>query len=188
MDRLKSLRLHVTFGSLGVVVLGIIFLAWPGAIANTIAKIIGIILTLIGATQFFGKLLGKENRSSGMLVGALITVIGIWVVLHPTQAASIIPMIIGVVLTVHGIQDFSLAFAGRKVRMPHWGIGLAIGVIDIVMGIFCIVCAFQTVTIALQIMGIMMIYDGLTGMMVVHRVNRAEKDIVDSRIIEEDDI
>ena len=94
-------------------------------------------------------------------------------------------MIIGVVLVLHGIQNLSLAFAGRAARMPYWKGAIVMGIVGIVFGVICIVCAFQMVTLAVRIMGLLMIYDGLTSGLIVWRVNRAEMDIVDSHIIRE---
>ena len=185
MERLKELRLHITFGAVATIIMGLLFLFWADGIATTFARVIGLILLLIGGTQFLGKLFGDVNRSSGMLIGGLIAIIGIWVILNPESAVAIIPMIIGVVLVVHGIQDLSLAFAGRAVKMPRWRGALLVGILDIVMGVVCIVCAFRMVTLALQLIGIMMIYDGVTSGLIVHNVNRAEKDVIDSHIIRE---
>ncbi len=185
MEKLKQMRLHIAFGSLACIIMGLIFLFWADGIATTVARLIGFILLLIGGTQFLGKLFGDSNRSSGMLVGGLIAIIGIWVIINPESAVAIIPMIIGVVLVIHGIQDVSLAYAGRAAKMTRWKGAIGIGVLDIILGVICIVCAFRMVTLALQIMGIMMIYDGVTSGLIVRDVNRAEKDIVDSRIIRE---
>ncbi|MBQ7676759.1 MAG: DUF308 domain-containing protein [Lachnospiraceae bacterium] len=190
MEALKKLRLHVTFGALATILMGVLFLVWADSIVKAFAWVIGVILVVIGVTQFLGKLFGDTGRSSGMLIGGLIAVIGVWVILHQETAAGIVPMLIGVVLVVHGLQGISLAFSGRTVKMPHWWVGLIIGILDIVLGCVCIVCAFRLVTLALQVMGVMMIYDGIASCLLVHRVNRAEKDIIDSRIISEttDDI
>lgn len=190
METLKRMRAHVTFGAMATILMGVLFVVWADSIIKAFAWIVGVILVLIGAAQFLGKLFGDTGRSGGMLIGGLIAVIGMWVILHQETAAGIVPMLIGVVLVVHGIQGISLAFAGRAAKMPGWWGGLAIGILDIVLGFVCIVCAFRLVTLALQIMGAMMIYDGITSCLLVHRVNRAEQDIIDSRIISEttDDI
>lgn len=190
LETVKKLRMHVTFGAVATIFMGILFLVWADSIVQAFAWVIGVVLVLIGVTQFLGKLFSDYGRASGMLVGGLITVIGAWVILHQKTAAGIVPMLIGVVLVVHGIQGISLAFSGRAARMPKWWVGLIIGILDIILGIICIVCAFRLVTLALQIMGVMMIYDGITSCLFVFNVNRAEKDIIDSRIISErtDDI
>ncbi len=185
MRSLKGTRLHITFGAVASIVMGIMFLCWADDIGMLLARILGFIVLLIGGTQFMSRLFGKENRASGMLIGGLIAIIGFWVIVNPDRAVGIIPMVIGMILVVYGIQVFSLAFIGRSARMTQWKGVLIMGVLDIVLGIICIVYAFQIGVLPYRIMGIMMIYNGVSSILIVHKVNRAEKDIVDSRIIRE---
>ncbi len=185
MKSFKNMRLHVTFGAIASVVLGIMFVVWADDIGKLLARIVGFIILLIGGTQFFAKLFGKTGRASGLLSGGLIAIIGFWVIMNPERAVTIIPMVMGMVLVVYGLQVLSLAFAGRAAQMIQWKVAFATGILDIVLGIICIFCAFQIGVLPYRIMGIMMIYNGISSAIVVYKVNRAERDIVDSRIIRE---
>ena len=179
IDKLRSLRLNVSLGAVLMLLMGLLFLFRPAEVVAASAQFVGIILILVGITQFFGKLLSDMNRASGMLMGALIFVVGFWIFMHPLSAASIIPMMIGVILIVHGVQNIGLAFTARGYNMPGWGFMLAGGVLNLMCGVACVVMAFAAVAFVVQLSGLMMIYDGVTSMVTVQSLNRYESKYVD---------
>ena len=179
LDKINQLRLHVSVGAILVIIMGIVLVMWPAQVVTTIAQAIGLMLLMIGLFQFFGKLLSSVNRSSGMLVGVLIAVVGFWILVNPERAASIIPVIIGVILVVHGIQNISLSFTGKGYNMPGWQLLLLGGIFNLLFGGVCIVCAFAMVQFVAQIAGFMLIYDGIASMLTVHRLVSYEKQYID---------
>lgn len=187
IEKLKSIRLHITASAVACVALGVVFLIWPQQITNFIAYIVGALLIAFGAIQAITKIVNNENRSSGLLIGLLILIIGIWIIVHPQTAVSLIPMVIGVVLVVSGIQELSLAITAKNVDSSKWGWMIAGAALTIVFGILCIGVAFNIVTIAMRLLGLFLIYDGISSMVMVHHVNVAER-VVDSTITREEDV
>lgn len=61
-------------------------------------------------------------------------------------------------------------------------------VLNIVLGVLCIGNAFGLVEIGMMLIGIMLIYDGISDMFIVHKVNKAAKDVVDSTITREENV
>ncbi|MCR5546064.1 MAG: DUF308 domain-containing protein [Lachnospiraceae bacterium] len=187
IEKLKSIRLHITISALACVIMGVVFLIWPSQVTNLIAYVVGALLVAIGAIQVVSKIINEENRSSGLLVGALILIIGIWIIVHPQTAVSLIPIVIGVVLVVSGVQELSLAFTAKNVDSSSWGWMIAGAVLTIVFGIICVCVAFNIVTIAMRLLGLFLIYDGVSSMLMVHHVNVAER-VVDTTITKEEDV
>ncbi len=185
MQRRGGMRLHITFGAVASIIAGIMFFCWADGLAQILARIVGFIILLIGGSQFLANLFGNGRRASGMLIGGLIAISGFWIIANPDMAVKIIPMVMGMVLVVYGVQVINLSFAGRTAQMARWKAVLGVGILDVVLGIICIFFAFQVGVLPFRIMGLMMIYNGITSAFVVHKVNRAEKDIIDSRIIRE---
>jgi uncharacterized membrane protein HdeD (DUF308 family) len=123
-----------------------------------------------------------------MLVAILIAVIGLWMFFQPAMMVSLIPIAIGVLLVVHGVQDISLAFEGKKNKATNWWGMLLMAIINIALGVLCVINAFGLVEFSMVLIGIMLVYDGLSDMLIVHKVNKAAKDVVDSEIIHEEDV
>lgn len=178
-DKIRSLRLNISFGALMVIAIGIVLLIWPGAVITAVTRFMGFLVAVLGVSQVLGKLVSDMNRISGMLVGALIAGAGLWIIFHPEKAAGIIPIAIGVVLVAHGIQNISLAFIGKGYGMGHWYLLLIGGVLNIFCGAVCVANAFGVIELGVRILGIMLLYDGIASMLTVTHLNRFERDYID---------
>ncbi len=186
-DKLKSIRLHFTVTALLEVVLGVVLLIWPLTVVGILAKIVGVFVIAIGVVELVAKIFDEAARAAGILIGLILIILGGWVFFHPTAVVSIVPIMIGVGLVVHGIQNFSLAIAGKNTGAPKWGWMIFASVAIILLGVVCVVCAIEVVDIALRVAGVFMVLDGLASIFMVHRVNKAERD-VDSVITRETDL
>ena len=118
------------------------------------------------------------NRSihpfAGVL-GLIVLLIGIWIFLRPESIVSLIPIVIGVILCVHGIQDLKLAVETKRNGYGKWWSMLIIAAVSLVFGVLCIVNAFGMVMLALQFIGIALIYDGISDLWVANRAVHAAK-------------
>lgn len=186
-DRLRSIRLHLSVTAVLEIVLGVVFLIWARDVVDIFAQVVGVIVIVMGLVEVFAKIFDDTARMIGILTGLILVAVGGFIVLHPAGIISIIPIIIGVGLVAHGIQNFSLALAGKRSGASKWGWMVVMSIVTIVLGVVCIVCAVQVVSIAVRIGGAFMIIDGLASIFMVHRVNRAERD-VDSVITKETDL
>ncbi len=187
IEKLKAIRLHITATALACVILGFIFLIWPEAVTNFIAVAVGIILIAIGGIYVISKLINQENKFTGMLVGFIVLILGVWILVHPTSAASIIPIVIGVVLVASGVQELRLSFAAKNVDATKWGWMIVGSVVTIIFGIICICMAFAILKTAMRLLGLFLIYDGVSSMVMVRHVNVAER-VVDSVVTKEEDV
>ena len=186
-EKLRELKLNITMSAVLMVVLGIVLLFWPATVSVLIGKLVGLLLIVIGAIQLIDKISDLNNRVMGLIVAAVILIFGIYIFVNPKIVVSVIPIIFGILLVVHGVQDIAMAFEGRAFQVARWGVMLALGIVNILLGLICIACAFGIVNMIFAVMGIMLIYDGVTDMLIVHRVNKASR-YVDSEILREEDI
>lgn len=187
-EKLKEINLNVTIGAVISVVIGIMLLVSPAAIITIIAKVIAAVIIFSGVVFLVSALTDSTKSALGITVAVLVAVIGLWMFIHPELIASLIPIAMGVLLVVHGVQDFSLAFDTKGNKGDKWWLGLLAGILNILLGIVCIGNAFGIVKIAVQLIGIMLIYDGLSDMLIVRKANKAAKDTVDSSIVYEQDV
>ena len=110
---------------------------------------------------------------------ALVIVLQLWgsnVKIGPTSFSLVlIPIVIGVILCVHGIQDLKLAVETKRNGYGKWWSMLIIAAVSLVFGVLCIVNAFGMVKLALQFIGIALIYDGISDLWVANRAVHAAK-------------
>lgn len=187
-EKIKELKLNVTFSAVLSIIIGILLLIYPEASISAIGRIVAIIVIIAGIAIIVSQVIEFGMNIMGSLVGGVITVIGIWMFVSPQAILSIIPIAIGVLLVVHGLQDLALAIEGIKAKAERGWIPIIIAVVNILLGFVCIANAFGFINLAFRIIGIMLIFDGLTDFGIVHQVRKASKDVIDSSIISEEDI
>jgi len=190
-EKLKKIRLHVSLSALLTVVLGVVIMLNPTSTVLLIAKAVGTIILIVGAVMILGGLFDSDGtRMGGIAVGAIIAIIGAWVLLSPEKAAAIIPAVVGVIMILQGIENAELAFSAKKARGRHWGVSLLVAAANIAFGVLCITTGLGVVSIGMMFVGGMLVFNGLSSMVVVHRVNSAERQAiidVEARVTDEDD-
>lgn len=188
MDKLKQIKVDVTLAAVLSVVIGVLLIVYPGTVVTMIARVIALILVVSGLVLLVPQFFEPVKNYLSMVVAALIAIIGLWMFFSPQLMASLIPIAIGVLLVVHGIQDIAMGLEGRKNSAQRWWSILLMAVVNIILGLLCICNAFGLVKIGMIFIGVMLIYDGLSDMLIVHKVNKAGRDVVDSNIIHEEDV
>ncbi len=83
---------------------------------------------------------GKTIRSWWMylLNGALLMVLGIWMLTMPRESFETLSLIIGLIVTITGVLETILSLYYRKVH-KEWGWNISGGILDIIIGIFLMV-------------------------------------------------
>ena len=157
MDKLKSIKIDVTLAAVLSVVLGVLLVIWPATVITVLARVIAIILMVSGIVSLIPRLMDEVKSYTSIIVSLLITLIGLWMFLSPQAVASIIPIAIGVLLVVHGVQDLSLALEGKQTKAHNWWSIPLMAILNIVLGVLCISNAFGLVKLAMILIGIMMI-------------------------------
>lgn len=179
-EKIRNMRLHVTASAVLTVILGVVLMLHPTSTILLVAKIVGGIVAVVGAVMLIGSIFDEGGaKTSGIVVGAIILLIGLAILAKPAKAASVIPAIIGVVMILHGVENASLAWKTRSANGTKWAISLVIAVLTIACGVLCVTSGLGLISIGMMFVGAMLVYDGLTSMLVVHRVNSAERNFVD---------
>ncbi|SEK94973.1 Uncharacterized membrane protein HdeD, DUF308 family [Pseudobutyrivibrio ruminis] len=187
-EKIKSLRLNITISALISVIIGIMLLIFPEKSLITISRVIACIIILAGVSVIISQIYEFGMNALGIVIGAILAIIGVWIFRAPGSIVSIIPIAIGVILAVHGVQDLGMAIEATKAHAPRTWLAFLIAVLNIILGVVCIAAAFKVVEVTVQIIGIMLIYDGLTDFGIVHKVRKATGSVVDGTITREEDI
>ena len=187
-DKFKQMRLNVSLPAVISIVVGILLIVFPGESLNALGKIIGGVILLAGAAMVFTGLFGTIKSTLSIASGAIICVLGIWIFVNPHGIVSIIPIIIGVLLLLHGLQDLSMAVTCVKSHAPRCWLTFIISIITVLCGLACILNAFGVIDMAIMFAGIMLVYDGISELGIVHKVNKATKDIIDVDVVNEKDL
>lgn len=196
---IKKLKLDVLLTAVLSIVLGLVFIIYPGESVITIARIIAAIIFIFGIFQIGIALASYIGLSFVMASGIIITAIGVWMYIFPDVLVSMIPLFMGLLLFCHGIVSAKYSILAARCGFQKWGIMFGFSVISILLGIVCMLKSFNIAAFGMQLIGASLIYNGLMVFYVSIRAGRVisafkksmtppKEEIisVDAKVIDED--
>lgn len=195
MNYIKSLKVNYSLSAVICVILGIVLLVWPGQSTQVVCMVLGIVLGGFGIVQIVLYLATQEKTMvshSMMVLGIVLAVIGGWIVLKPDTIIKAIPMIVGILIVIHGLHNAVQAIDLKKMQYDNWWVALLLSILTVALGIVLICNPFTVVDTVVRLIGAFLIYDGLSDMWILSRVFKTKKNkekIIDTDavIIDEND-
>ena len=194
-DLFQKIKKESMITSIICIVFGVMFCIWPGTILVTLCRIAGFVLLAAGIVLLIQGIRIQEmlGRSVWLLPAVVCVVIGIWILARPGVFVSLIPILIGVMLAYHGVKDLIFSLEVKKGNSPRWWIGFLVAIATIIIGVILMLHTWLALEIGMMAVGIILIYDGISGLWLNGRAGRAyknyhnpEDDIIDVDYKEED--
>lgn len=155
------------------VVLGHVLLIWPGISVQVACRGIGVLMLVYGIIQIIAYIRNKEKNlaAHGMFtVGIVTVVLGTWIALKPETVIAALPIITGIIIALHGVQNIVQAVALKKQAYQNWWAAAVIGLITAVFGIILFCNPFAAVETLIRVIGIFMICDGGSNVWIQSRI------------------
>ena len=189
MNYIKSLKVNYSLSAVICVILGIVLLVWPGQSTQVVCMVLGIVLGGFGLIQIILYLATKEKTMvshSMMMLGVVLAVIGGWIVLKPETIIKAVPMIVGILIVIHGLHNAVQAIDLKKMQYDNWWVALLLSLLTVALGVVLICNPFTIVDTVVRIIGAFLVYDGLSDMWILSRVFKTKKNR--EKIIDTDDV
>ena len=176
----KSMLGTFIIAAIAYIVLGVFMVAYPDKAAGGFRVVIGIILMVYGIINVISFFLNKdseENLFMELALGVLAIGLGIFALVAPDTVEMVICYAIGAVLIVDGVVNLKRAFNLKSMGFHRWNVFLIAPIIGVILGILCITLynAFETAVIIL--IGISLIYEGVTSLVTICIDARTRKKI-----------
>lgn len=168
-------KLDVGISAIMCLIIGIVVMIWPTETTKILCWVLAGVLIVMGVGRIAAYLIDRSHSQIGLAAGIILVVLGVWIAVRPLNFAKIFPIIIGVVLLMHGLEDLKLSMEIKENKDSSWCGVLIIALVNFVLGVILVWKAMEAVEIAVILVGCALIYDGLTDLFVVYRVNRAMK-------------
>ena len=108
-------------------------------------------------------------------MGIIIAVIGVWILLQPDKVIAMIPILVGIIIIIHGINNLQQAFHLFQNRYDKWWVALLLGLVTVAFGILLIRNPFKAIDTLVMFIGLFLIYDGISDIWIISRVFRMAK-------------
>jgi predicted phage tail protein len=174
-ELMRRIRADYMLSSLLCIAMGIVFIANPDSVSSVIGTVCAVVLIVIGVVYLGSYFLHVVTGGISAAMGAVVLLLGVWVLLQPQIVTTLVPIVIGVVLLAHGFRGFRESLATRKFGSDAWGIGAVLAVISMVLGVVCIVDAFGVVNLAIKLIGVALIYNGVSNIYIAIASSRSER-------------
>ena len=175
---LKGLKANYTVSAALCILFGLVLLIWPGTTTRIVCMLLGGVLLIYGAFQVVICLMNRERTflSQGMLIlGIVLSVIGLWILLRPDMIIMAVPVIVGVVILIHGVHNVIQAVDLQRENYDKWWLALLLGIPTVAFGGMLVFNPFAAVEMAVRMIGISLIYDGVSDMWILSRVFKVKK-------------
>lgn len=177
---LKGIKMNYVISAVLCIVFGLTLAIWPDISSRVVCIGVGIVLLLSGASSLITYFAEKDRgliSQINLLVGIILAVLGGWIILNPGILIMIIPVVIGVIVVVHGVHNLIQALELFKGEYSKWWVALLLGAVTVGLGILLICNPFEAVNTAIMLIGIFLIYDGISDLWIISRVSKTAKEI-----------
>lgn len=174
-EMMKRIKADMIISAILCIALGVVLFVWSAETIDIICKALAVILMILGAVQLGSYFLNKVDSVFHVAFGLIELLVGLWIFLKPESVVSLIPIVLGVILLIHGLGDLKTAFETKRNGYDKWWSVLLMALISIICGVVSITFAFQVVSFVMKFIGIALIYDGLSDLWIVTRAVKAAK-------------
>ncbi len=192
-DFLKGLKANYTVSAGLCTLLGLVLLIWPGTTMRIVCTLLGGMLLIYGLTQIVIYLINKERTmiSQGMMVfGIVLAVIGVWILMQPDMIIMAVPVIVGVLIVIHGVHNVVQAVALKRDGYDRWWLALMFAALTVVLGGILVYNPFEVAETVVRFIGLFLIYDGVSDIWILSRVfkvKREKEKIIDVDYVDVDE-
>lgn len=146
--------------SLAILILGILFIAWPDMMVKIISYIVGIFFIVKGAYQIINYFVEKGQNdffNNGLLMGVVSALIGVAALIMGEDIANIFRIVVGIFIIYESLVRINTAIKLSAAGIGIWKYILLLSTIILILGIFV---TFNDVT---TVIGWIMIVSGIIG-------------------------
>lgn len=172
------------FSSIGLALLGLLLFFQSEITIISISYIIGGVLTAIGIIAFINFIKDKNqniNNELDIIYGIGMIILGIIVINNPKALASVIPFILGIIITFTSASKLQYSLELRKENNELWLSTMIFSLLTLLCGITLIFNPFSGAAFVTKIVGILLfvyaIIDITSTIKIRKKVNNIESEI-----------
>ena len=166
-ETFRSIRFHLLLAALGYIAVGAVMLFIPDQFLAVVCYVIGALLIAYGVIGMLMCWKDRTIRMAKIFIGILTIAVGIFVIAQPKAFTAVLPIIFGLILNLrHGIGL-------KKFGDPGFLSVIIVGVITVVLGAIVLIHPYGTAKFTLRIIGVALIYSGISDFLVLYRMNHA---------------
>lgn len=179
----KEMKRTAIISSVIYIIVGLILAIFPDSTARTIGYAFATVILVAGLGflyRFVTK--GQEYAFVGneLAIGVILIIASVFIYLNVDSVISVIPVLLGIVIFVSGITKMQNAIGLHNMKYSGSTAVFVLAILNILFGIVLIINPFGAVTTLIMLLGIGLIFSGITDFvttwLITRNVTRMEKD------------
>ena len=166
----EGMKKNYFISAILTIALGAVLVIWPDWSGRILCYLLGAALILMGGIQLIvcirAERIGFYSKFS-MLMNIILILLGVWVCIRPDTVLSLVPVIIGIVMLIHGCMDLQFTMDIRHAGSGKWWIALIFALVTLTLGVFLVMHPFLAFEITMLIIGIGLLYDGISDLVLM---------------------
>lgn len=177
---LREQRRSSTMVALATIVLGLVLVVWPDRSVSLMCALLGGALLIFGLLYILGWFAGKRRAGSPAVMvipGVVLAGLGVWLMTSSEMVVALIQYVFGAVMLFHGVLDLqgAISLVGR--RYARWWLDLVLAALTLGLGAVILINPFGTFAALVMLIGVSLIYDGVSDLLLIGRLSRAFRDV-----------
>lgn len=158
------------------IALGVVLVVWPDRSVRLMCSVLGGALLISGIVYVLGWF--ARRRAGGVsaftvVPGAVLAGLGVWLMTSSDSVIALIQYVFGAVVIFHGVVDIQGAVALMRRHAERWWLDLGLSALTLALGALVLINPFGTFAALVTLIGLVLIYDGLSDLWLIHRLSRA---------------
>ncbi len=156
------------------IVMGLFLIFKSSSTIEIISYILGGFIIALGVTSFIRYYRNKEERlfRFDIVYGIISSLMGLLLILNPHALAKIIPVILGIWITISSALKIQMAFSLKTYQSNMWKMTLVVGLLALLCGLILIFNPFEGALVITKIIGIFLIIYAIMDLISSYMVNR----------------
>ena len=167
LDRLFRKIMWIEIGiSCLIILIGAIFLIWPGISVTVLGVLFGIMIIVSGGLNIYNYFKKREIPlfRFHLAYGVLAILLGILTILNPFVFSQTITIFLGIWILYIALNKIDLSLRLKKIQEKSWALLLVSAILEIFMSILIFVNPFSNLAIT-QVAGAFLILSGIINCM-----------------------
>lgn len=166
----EGMKKNYFISAILTIALGAVLVIWPDWSGRILCYLLVAALILMGGIQLIvcirAERIGFYSKFS-MLMNIILILLGVWVCIRPDTVLSLVPVIIGIVMLIHGCMDLQFTMDIKHAGSGKWWIALIFALVTLTLGVFLVMHPFLAFEITMLIIGIGLLYDGISDLVLM---------------------
>ena len=161
-------------------VLGAVLVVWPDRSVRLMCTLLGAALLICGLVYILGWLVRRREGGISaftLIPGVVLSGLGIWLMTSSDSVIALVQYGFGAVVSFHGVLDVQSSVSLMRQGAARWWLDLALSALTLALGALILINPFGTFAALVTLIGLVLIYDGLSDLWIIHRLSRMVRDL-----------